>query len=93
MTVSGMQMDACPAPRYARARELNPRISHERDTDKMAIHCALCGANLALVGRAHRCIPRANAKPADDDPAYAPVPSVTHTVCRDVPRDARVRAT
>lgn len=27
----------------------------------MAMYCALCGSNLALVGRAHRCIPRADA--------------------------------
>jgi hypothetical protein len=33
----------------------------------MAIFCDLCGSNLALVGRAHRCIPRADAQPADDD--------------------------
>jgi hypothetical protein len=29
----------------------------------MAIHCTLCGANLALIGRAHRCIPRVDAQP------------------------------
>jgi hypothetical protein len=50
----------------------------------MAIYCALCGANIALVGRAHRCIPRADAQPdaADDDAADAAAisTSVTHGV-------------
>lgn len=33
----------------------------------MAIYCTLCGANIALVGRVHRCIPRADAQRIIDD--------------------------
>jgi len=28
----------------------------------MAIYCCICGLNLNLVGRAHRCVPRADAE-------------------------------
>ena len=57
--------------------------------------CALCGGNLALVGRAHRCIARGDARSdmiAAADAADAPPfsTSVTHAVT--APRPIKHRA-
>jgi hypothetical protein len=69
----------------------------------MAIFCALCGKNPTLVGRAHLCIPRADALPNTidtidtiaDDAAVAPTAisgSVTHDATHYVTHRDRTKA-